>query len=126
MENPNERYLQESLQRFKTAIDLSEDYSDYLKCKRLIENFDRKKAFEHLQKIIHKYEAQIDQLGLFEGNIRVIHGVSYDDISDYHIMSSLSFIGQRIPIYVFIREGEKEALRDWEKRISNYGFSAIE
>lgn len=125
MENTNEGYFQESLERFKTAINLSEDYMDYLKCKYLIENFDREKAFEHLQRIVHKYESQINQLGLFEDNVRVIHGVSYNDTSDYYIMSLLSFIGQRIPLYIFIREGEKEIMKEWEKRISFYGFNAI-
>ena len=126
MQNTNNNHLQEQIERFKTAADLVEDYEDFLECQRLITDFDRTQAFGHLQKIVHKYESQINQLGLFEGNIRVIHGVSFDDKDDYFIMSQLSFIGQRIPMYVFIREGEKELLKDLEKRISCYGFNAID
>lgn len=125
MELINENRLWQLIERFKTAADLIEDYEDYLECQRLISDFDRAQALCHFQKMIHRYESQINQLGLFEGNIQVIHGVSSDDKDDCYIMSRLSFVGQRIPIYVSIREGEKELLKELEKRISRYGFNAF-
>ena len=125
MQHTNKSHLIELIDRFKTAADLIEDYEYYLECQRLISDFDRTQALCHFQKIIHKYESQINQLGLFEANIQVIHGVSFDDKDDCYIMSRLSFVGQRIPIYVSIREGEKELLKELEKRISRYGFNAF-
>ena len=40
--------------------------------------------------------------------MRVVYGVPLEQFSDTHIQNQLQYIANHIPVYVLLREGEKE------------------
>ena len=70
--------------------------------------FIRGQAITCLQDMIREYESQIDTFGLWIDGVRVVHGVPLEQFSDIHIQNQLQYIASHIPVYVLLREGEKE------------------
>ena len=118
----NNDKTKEVLERLKSAQEFADDYAAYIKCYRLVEQFERVKAIELIQSLIKRYQSQINQFGFLVDGVCVVSGVNYDDMSDLQIKDQLVYIGQRIPVYAFIREGEDKLANDWFNRISCAGF----
>ena len=108
--------------RFKTAVAFAQDYESYCKCHNMIQKYVRSDAICLLDTLTKRYECEINQLTFLFGGPYVIHGVNFDNIPDYQIMDQLIYIGQRIPVYAFTREGEKYLAEKLLKRIGCSGF----
>ena len=52
----------------------------------------------------------------------VVYNVDYSVISDMQILDQIIYIGQRIPVYALIREGEKKLAEELLNRIGYSGF----
>ena len=117
-------YVKEYLNRFNTTKEFLEDVHAFEKCRSILENYNRVEAIAHIQYLIQRYASEINQLGFLLDGVHVIRGVDYATMSDLQIRDQLIYIGQRIPIYAFIREGEKKAADDLLNRIGCYGFGA--
>lgn len=94
----------------ESAIDISEDTIACNKCQNAICEYSRVKAIQCLNELITHYEPYINQLGCLHPHftIWVAHNVDYSLYSDDEIKQQLYYIGKHIPIYVCLREGEKE------------------
>lgn len=101
------------VERIKTAAELAKDYQNFLRCRDCLSYFDRKQAWQCLQDMVNEYGDLIQTHGfLFDGQY-LVKGVSLKQLSDAELQAQILYIGQHIPVYVLLREGDKEA----EKRI---------
>ena len=85
---------------FNTTVACAKDHELYLKYSKIKQNYIRTEAIEFLFELIRKYGVLIDQLYFVFGDRYVI--------SDSKILDDISYIGERIPFYALMREGEKE------------------
>ena len=93
---------------FNTTVACAKDHELYLKYSKIKQNYIRTEAIEFLFELIRKYGVLIDQLYFVFGDRYVITIDNYDEISDSKILDDISYIGERIPFYALMREGEKE------------------
>lgn len=117
-------YLRECLNRFNTTKEFLEDGLALEKCRSVLDNYNRTEAIAHIQYLIQRYASEINQLGFLIDGVHVIHGVDYSTMSDLQIRDQLAYLGQRIAIYAFIREGEKKAADDLLDKVAYHGFGA--
>ena len=117
----NRKTTNEMIKKFNQAKEFEQDYSCYNKCKMILNNYSRPEAIIYIQELIKRYESQINQFGLLDGR-RVIYNVDYSVISDMQILDQIIYIGQRIPVYALIREGEKKLA---EELLNEIGFSGF-
>ena len=96
-----------ALERLKTGLDLAKDYANMQRCSRNLQQYNRLQAWNCLQDVIREYHDQITIIGGFEG-IRLHRNVALTSVSDEALRSQLQYFGQRIPVYVLVREGQKE------------------
>lgn len=99
---------EKALERVKTAVEFTKDCNNISRCETNIRCFNRGQALACLQDMIQEYESQINTFGLWIDGVRVVHGVPLAQFSDMHIQNHLQYIANHIPIYVLLREGEKE------------------
>ena len=118
--------LKEYIDKIKTTKEFIDDFNAYKKCKDSFENYNRSDAISCLQILIKRYGAEINQLGLLTDGIRVICGVDCSRMSDFQIKDQLIYIGQRIPLYVAMREGEKKIVDEIINRIGNICFNVFD
>ena len=114
--------LKEYIDKFNTAKEFVDDFNAYKKCRELFEDYNRSEAIFCLRNVIKRYGKEINQLGLLTDGICVIYGVNYSCMSDFQIKDQLIYIGQRIPLYVAIRDGEKKIFDDIINKIGNACF----
>ena len=112
----------EVLERIRSAKEFADDYVAYIKCCDLVKNFERLGAITLIQSLIKRYNSQINQLGFLVDGAHVIYGVNYDVMSDWQIKDQLIYIGQRIPVYALLREGENKLANDLFNKIGCVGF----
>ena len=96
---------------FNTAMDYVHDKCMIERGKRILKDYDRVNAIAFIQETIQRYKSEINQLGLFNG-IYVISGIDYSKLSDEQIKNQVFYIIGKIPLYAFVREGEKD-IADW-------------
>ena len=118
----NSEQTKEIIERLKTAQEFADDYKAYIKCCNLVKSFERVEAITLIQSLIERYHSQINQFGFFVDGVCVINGVNYNGMTDLQIKDQLVYIGQRIPVYAFIREGENKLANDLFNKIGNAGF----
>lgn len=118
----NESQEIESIERFKTAQEFAQDYVAYCNCRNILQNYVRFNAMVLLKSLIEKYESEINQFGFLVDGVHVIRGVNYDDLTDWQIKDQLIYVGQRIPVYAFIREGNKQIAKNLLNQIGFSGF----
>ena len=118
--------LKEYFEKIKTTNEFIDDFNAYKKCKESFENYNRSDAISCLQILIKRYGAEINQLGFLTDGICVIRGVDCSRMSDFQIKDQLIYIGQRIPLYVAIREGEKKIVDEIINRIGNICFNVFD
>lgn len=97
----------EILDRYKDIMDIAEDIEMYNQSKKLLERYNRDKAISQIQKIIGKYESEINYAGFFDNHV-VIHRVNYESWNDVDVMQTLLYLSVRIPIYACIHSGKKQ------------------
>ena len=112
----------ETIERFKTAQEFAQDYVAYCNCRNMLQNYVRFNAMVLLKSLIEKYELEINQFGFLIDGVHVIRGVNYDDLTDWQIKDQLIYVGQRIPVYAFIREGNKQIAKTLLNQIGFSGF----
>ena len=118
----NNNNFQEIAERFKTAQEFTQDYMSYCNCRDMLQNYVRFNAMVLLKSLIEKYELEINQFGFLIDGVHVIRGVNYDDLTDWQIKDQLIYVGQRIPVYAFIREGNKQIAKNLLNQIGFSGF----
>ena len=99
---------EKSLERVKTAVEFAKDCSNISRCETNMRYLNRGQALTCLQDMIREYESQINTFGLWIDGVRVVYGVPLEQFSDIHIQNQLQYIANHIPVYVLLREGEKE------------------
>ena len=99
---------EKALEQVKTAVEFARDCSNISRCEINMRYFNRGQALICLQDMIREYESQINIFGLCIDGMRVIYGVPLEQFSDIHIQNQLQYIASHIPVYVLLREGEKE------------------
>ena len=114
--------LSQFIDAFEKTMRFSNDISIYNECKSVLSNYDRETAIRLIQKVIKTYNSEINQFGfLFDGTY-VIRGVDYSIKNDLFVRDQLIYLGQRIPLYVAIREGLKNVEHELLKMIGEKGF----
>ena len=98
----------QTIERMQSATELAKDYSNMKRCEENLQHYNRERAWMCLQDMIREYESQINTFGLWIDGVRVVHGVPLEQFSDTHIQNQLQYIASHIPVYVLLREGEKE------------------
>ena len=117
-----DKEIQETIKQFNIMLQYSEDQALYSKCRNMVQNYVRNDAISLLNALANRYESEINQISFLFGGRYVIHGVDFSIISDIEIIDQLIYIGQRIPVYAFIREGEKYSAEKLLKQIGCSGF----
>ena len=118
----NNNNTQEIAERFKTAQEFTQDYMSYCNCRGIVQNYVRFDAIYSLNALIQRYKSEINEFGFLFDGVHVINGVNYDNMTDMQIIDQLIYIGQRIPAYAFIREGNKEIAKKLLHEIGCSGF----
>lgn len=96
MENPNQSV--EIWDQCRKFFSVASDMELYSQGQFLLQHFDRDKVIEQIQKIIQKYEPEINMLGSFE-NRHVVHNVDFDQKSDIEIQGDLVYLNSHLPLY---------------------------
>lgn len=117
----NNDELEKIVKKLQTIEKWEEDYALYKECEKVFYNYNRNKSIELIQKIIQKYASQINTWGFFCDNVKICY-ITYDDKSDKYIMDMLAYLGQRIPIYVLIRESEEKLIEKALSQITKGGY----
>ena len=99
---------EKALGQVKTAVEFARDCSNISRCETNMRCFNRGQAMACLQEMIQEYESQINTFGLWIDGVRVVHGIPLEQFSDIHIQNQLQYVARHIPVYVLLREGEKE------------------
>ena len=99
---------EKALEQVKTAVEFAGDGSNINRCETNMRYFNRGQALTCLQDMIREYESQINTFGMWIDGVRVVHGVPLEQFSDMHIQNQLQYVARHIPVYVLLREGEKE------------------
>lgn len=89
-------------------LDFKDDLRNYQDCLECLKSYEKEKAFEVLQRMIHKYEPQINFWGRLKDGVYVEHNQPITLQTDEKIKGSLQYIGEHIPLYATIREGDKK------------------
>ena len=118
----NNNSTHEMAERFKTAQEFVQDYVAYCNCRGVVQNYIRCDAICLLNALIQRYKSEINEFGFRFDGVHVINGVNYDNMTDTQIIDQLIYIGQRIPAYAFIREGNKEIAKKLLNQIGCSGF----
>lgn len=109
----------EAIEQIKTVISFAKDYSNMQCCEQNVREFVRKDALDCLQKVLHEYRDQIDFFGAIVDGVKVCYNIDIDSISDENIKNQLTYITKHIPVYVLMREGEKEIAKricEWMRK----------
>ena len=99
---------EKALERVKTAAEFARDCSNISRCEANLRYYNHGQALACMQDMIREYESQIDTFGFWTDGVRVVHGVPMEQFSDVHIQTQLQYLIRHIPVYVLLREGEKE------------------
>ena len=118
----NDNNTKETAERFKTAQEFTQDYTAYCNCRRIVQNYVRYDAIALLTTLIQRYKSEINEFGFLFDGVHVIFGANYDNMTDIQIIDQLIYIGQRIPAYAFIREGNKQIAKNLLNKIGYSGF----
>ncbi len=117
----NKKELENIIKKLQTIEKWEEDYALYKECEKVFYNYNRNKSIELIQKIIQKYASQINTWGFFCDNVKICY-ITYDDKSDKYIVDMLAYLGQRIPVYVLIRESEEKLIEKALSQITKGGY----
>lgn len=99
---------EKALEQVKKAVEYARDCSNITRCENTLRNFERRQALTCLQDMIREYESQINTFGIWVDGVRVVYGVPLEQFTDLHIQMQLQYVIRHIPVYVLLREGEKE------------------
>ena len=108
MENPNQSV--EIWDQCRKFFSVASDMELYSQGQFLLQHFDREKVIEQIQKIIQKYEPEINMLGSFE-NRHVVHNVDFDQKSDIEIQGDLVYLNSHLPLYALLHAGQEELVK---------------
>ena len=97
-----------TLERVNSAVELTKDCSNISRCETNLRYYNRKQALACLQDMIREYAPQINEFGFLVDGMQVVEGVPLDQFTDEHIHAQLRYLIRRIPVYVLLREGQKE------------------
>lgn len=96
------------VEQVKTVVELARDCGNITRCENILRNFERGQALACLQDMIREYQSQINTWGLVIDGVRVFYGRPLEQCTDMYIRDQLRYIARYIPVYVLLREGEKE------------------
>lgn len=94
--------------RIKTVGEFKRDCQNKERCEANLQRYDRVSAWQCLQDMLHEYAAQIETFGVLVDGIGLINGGEPEILSDQVVKMQLQYIERHIPVYVLLREGEKE------------------
>lgn len=109
------------IERIKSAVELSNDYNNMQRCQKNLLCYDRINAWQCLQELFQEYEIQINTLGYWTDGMQLVK-VNFADVSDHKIKEELNYLREHIPMYVLLREGEKECAKrvcEWFDKNTN-------
>ena len=110
------------LERFQSAKEFAEDYKAYCDCCDMLKRYNRQHAIGLLNSLLKRYWLEIDQFGILFDGTYVKIGENYDNMADVKIIENLSYVGNRIPIYAFIREGDKQLAKVLLNKLGSSGY----
>ena len=99
---------EKALEQVKNAVEFAGDCRNITRCENALRNFERRQALTCLQDMIREYESQINTFGIWVDGVRAVYGVPLEQFADLHIQMQLQYVIRHIPVYVLLREGEKE------------------
>lgn len=105
-----------TLERLNSAVELTKDCGNSSRCEFNLQHYNRGQALACLQDMIQEYAPQINEFGFLVDGMQVVEGVPLDQFTDEHIQTQLRYLIRRIPVYVLLREGQKELA----KRLSQW------
>lgn len=115
-----------TMERIKTAGELSKDFENLQRCDKVLREFDRGQAIAVLNDVILDYSGLINTYGFLFDGVCVIKNVPLFQISNDALMVQIRYLMQHIPAYVLIREGEKELAKKINNWINcQYGMPAF-
>ena len=100
-----------TIERMKSAVELAKDYSNKKRCEENLQHYNRERAWICLQEMLREYAVQIDTFGLWVDGVRLLKGVTLENLGDQVLQIQLRYIYSHIPVYVLFKEGEKELAR---------------
>ena len=96
-------------ERISTGLEYLNDYLNIKRCEHNIRQFVREDAWACLQDMIKAYWPQIEASAEFSnGTLFVRRNVDFNTESDESILIQLIYIARHIPIYVLLRQGNRE------------------
>lgn len=100
--------VEDSLRMIQNLNGFREDLQNCQDCFACLRSYERERAGEVLQRVIHKYEPQINFWGQLSNGVYVDHNLPIELQTDERIKVSLQYISNNIPLYAAIREGDKK------------------
>lgn len=117
---------EQTLERIKTASELARDFENLQRCNQVLKRFDRGQAISVLDDVIKDYRGLINTYGFLFDGIRVVENVLLFQLGDEALAGQIRYIMQHIPVYVMLREGEKELAKRINEWINHqYGVPKI-
>lgn len=107
---------EKTLERIKTASELSRDLDNLQRCDQVLRDFDRVQAISVLTSVIQDYRSLINTYGFLFDGVRVVDSIPLNQIGDGDLIAQIRYVMQHIPAYILLREGKKELakrINDW-------------
>lgn len=97
-----------TLERIHTTKELVKDFENIKKCNQVLRRYERGQALYVVNDVTREYRDQINLYGSLVDGTYVIENALLSEMQDSELISQINYIEQHIPVYVLIREGEKE------------------
>ena len=93
----------------RIGVEYLNDYLSIKRCERNIRQFVREDAWTCLQDMINAYWPQIEVSAAFSnGTLFIRRNVDLNTESDESLIIQLIYIARHIPVYVLLRQGNRE------------------
>lgn len=106
----------EGINSSKKIADLAEYGKDISENNNAIKNASYQELYAQLQKMVTKYNADINAAGLING-IKVVYDLPSETFTIQSMTEQLRYINRMIPFFASAREGGKCAIEQFTKHI---------
>ena len=97
-----------TLERIHTTTELVKDVENIQKCNQILRWYERGQAISIVNDVTREYRDQINLYGSLIDGTYVIENAPLSEMYDSELIAQINYIEQHIPVYVLMREGEKE------------------
>ena len=112
-------HYDKTLERINTVLELSKDCINIKRCEDNLHFYNRGACWSCLLDMIREYALQLEFFGFCVDGVHLTKGTELCSLSDDELKMQVGYILKHIPVYVLLKEGEKELARNIYEKLNN-------